>query len=357
LCEFHLARLLLDDVHARILSIERHSLIHHFTHILEVTVKALTVVMPLAFALALVLISCERNSPFPVAPPNNPPSQTEWSQVDGLGGSGLTSSAVVGTNFFAGTSNGLFVSTDGGTSWTATGLTNTYVSSLAVSGTNLFAGTGGGVFLSTNNGTSWTPVNTGLTNADVRALAVSGTNLFAGTDDGVSLSTNYGTSWVTVNIGITGTPVFALAVSGMNLFAGTGNGVFVSTNSGASWTGGGTSIGLRYRLVEALAVSGSNLFAGGVGALYLSSDNGASWTTLYSTPSLWIHALVISGGNVFAADDEPGEDGIDRGGVFLWSSQGWTSTGLVNIDVRALAVSGTSLFAGSDYGRVWRRPL
>ena len=27
---------------------------------------------------------------------------------------------------------------------------------LAVSGTNLFAGTDGGVFLSTNNGTSWT---------------------------------------------------------------------------------------------------------------------------------------------------------------------------------------------------------
>ena len=53
------------------------------------------------------------------------------------------------------------------------------INSLAVSGTNLFAGTGGGVFLSTNNGKSWTP--TGLTRAWVSALAVSGTNLFAGT--------------------------------------------------------------------------------------------------------------------------------------------------------------------------------
>lgn len=52
----------------------------------------------------------------------------------------------------------------------------------AVSGTNLFAGTGGGVFLSTNNGTSWT--QTGLTQAEVLALAVSGTNLFAGTSTG-----------------------------------------------------------------------------------------------------------------------------------------------------------------------------
>ena len=32
----------------------------------------------------------------------------------------------------------------------------------AVNGSNLFAGTGGGVFLSTNNGTSWTAVNSGL---------------------------------------------------------------------------------------------------------------------------------------------------------------------------------------------------
>ena len=55
----------------------------------------------------------------------------------------------------------------------------------AVSGTNLFAGTGDGVFLSTDNGTSWTQASTGLTNSVVYALAVSGTNLFAGTDGGV----------------------------------------------------------------------------------------------------------------------------------------------------------------------------
>ena len=55
----------------------------------------------------------------------------------------------------------------------------------AVSGTNLFAGTGDGVFLSTDNGTSWTAASTGLTNGYVYALAVSGTNLFAGTYGGV----------------------------------------------------------------------------------------------------------------------------------------------------------------------------
>lgn len=70
-------------------------------------------------------------------------------------------------------------------------------------GTNLFAGTNGslypqynGVYLSTDNGSSWTAVNSGLTNTSILSLAVMGTNLFAGTaGSGVYRSTNNGASW------------------------------------------------------------------------------------------------------------------------------------------------------------------
>ena len=55
-----------------------------------------------------------------------------------------------------------------------------------MSGSNIFAGTyDDGVFLSTNNGTSWTAVNSGLTDLDVYSLAVSGSTIFAGTDSGL----------------------------------------------------------------------------------------------------------------------------------------------------------------------------
>jgi hypothetical protein len=175
---------------------------------------------------------------------------SQWVQTNGPYGGTVLSFAVSpngagGTNLFAGTSVGVFLSTNNGTSWTAvnTGLTNTYVNALAVSpngagGTNLFAGTLGGVFLSTNNGTSWT--QSGLTVAYVTSFAVSpatgeagGTNLFAGTwGGGVYLSTNNGTSWT--QSGLTHTYVLSLAVSpatgeagGTNLFAGTeGGGVW-----------------------------------------------------------------------------------------------------------------------------------
>jgi hypothetical protein len=62
--------------------------------------------------------------------------------------------------------------------------TTSEVYSIAVSGTNLFAGTLNGVFLSNHNGSSWIAVKFGLTNTAINALAVSGTNLFAGTFDG-----------------------------------------------------------------------------------------------------------------------------------------------------------------------------
>ncbi|MGH7595940.1 MAG: FlgD immunoglobulin-like domain containing protein, partial [bacterium] len=91
--------------------------------------------------------------------------------------------AVNGTNIFAGTFRGVFLSTNNGASWVNIGLPNTDVRSLAVNGSNLFAGTAdGGVFVSTNNSTNWTPVSTGLTSAIVRSLVVNDSYLFAGTD-------------------------------------------------------------------------------------------------------------------------------------------------------------------------------
>ncbi|HUI92737.1 MAG TPA: FlgD immunoglobulin-like domain containing protein [Chitinivibrionales bacterium] len=188
--------------------------------------------------------------------------------------------AVIGSNIFAGTWSGVFLSTNNGTNWTATnsGLTNVYVHALAVSGSNIFTGTEGGVFLSTNNGTSWTAVNSGLTTTGgaiaefVNSLAVRDSTIFAGTnDDGVFLSTNNGTSWTTVDSGLTNTIVMSLALCGSNIFAGTdGGGVFLSTNNGTSWTA--VNSGLTNLRILSLGVDSNNIFAGtrGSGVWYRS---------------------------------------------------------------------------------------
>jgi Secretion system C-terminal sorting domain len=157
----------------------------------------------------------------------NSVSQAQWVQTTGPYKGIVTCFALSGTNIFAGTYGGVYLSTNNGTSWTQTnyGLPtmNSDLLALAISGTYIFAGTFYGVFLSTNNGTIWTAVNNGLPNySQIYALAVNGTNLFAGTGGGgVYLSTNNGTSWMAVNNGLTNSGILALAVSGTNLFAGT----------------------------------------------------------------------------------------------------------------------------------------
>jgi len=284
----------------------------------------------------------------------------QWIQTS-LGGVFVRTITVSGTNLFVGTSgDGIFLSTNSGTSWTPvnTGLTNINVNAFAVSGTNLFAGTeGDGVFRSTNNGTSWS-ATAALTTPYVYALAVSPApagNLFAGADgDGVFLSTNNGTSWTLVSSGLTNARIFALSASGANLFAGTfGGGVFLSTNSGTSWTA--ASSGLTNADVNALAVSGTDLFASTAGGVFRSTNNGTSWTSANAglPPGVPVLSVAVSDTNLFA--------GTDGNGVFRSTNSGtnWTaaSTGLTNTVTWVLAVSGSYLIAGSNGDGVWRRPL
>ena len=135
-----------------------------------------------------------------------------------------------------------------------------YISSLAASGTNLFAGTGGGVYLSTNNAISWTKISTPFSSFE--CMTQIGANLFAGTSEGVFLSTNNGASWTAVDSGLPGIlDIDSFASSGIDVFAGSWyNGVFLTTNNGTSWTAVNT--GLTNTNVQSLAVSGTNLFAG-----------------------------------------------------------------------------------------------
>ena len=75
----------------------------------------------------------------------------------------------------------------------------------ATTGNNLFAGTSKGIYLTTNRGTSWTEVSNGLPAISaVNCLVVSsdqpsGLILFAGTYEGIYMSTNSGINWIAVN--------------------------------------------------------------------------------------------------------------------------------------------------------------
>ena len=141
--------------------------------------------------------------------------------------------------------------------------------SLGINGTNIFASSlSNGIFLSTNNGSTWTPVNTGLTTLGsryVNSIAFSGTNIFAATEDCVYLSTNNGGSWTSSNAGITSTYIHTLAISGTQIFAGTQpDGMFLSVNNGTSWTAVNAGI-VPVETIISSAIIGTYVFIGTAG--------------------------------------------------------------------------------------------
>lgn len=233
--------------------------------------------------------------------------------------------------------------------------------SLAASGTNIFAGThGGSIFSSSNNGESWTEINSGFTNTDasitdyqntdVYSIAISGTNIFAGTYGcGVFRSTDNGKNWTPIDSGLPHTYVRALTVLGTDLFAGTDNGVYLSTNNGTLWTEVNSGLINDYTNtdVNSFAVIGTNLFAATYHyGVFLSTNNGASWTNVSSgLESDNIKALAVMGTNLFAGTIN---------GIFLSTDSGshWVEADndIMSYDIHTIIVNGTNLYAGTGAG-------
>jgi hypothetical protein len=144
--------------------------------------------------------------------------------------------------------------------------------------------------------------------------------------------------------------VISLAVSGDNIFAGVAAslyaGVYLSTNHGISWTAMNNGLGIS---ADALAVSGNFIFAGGIG-VDVSPNNGASWTGVNNglQASGVVSSFAVSGDSIFAGTDY---------GVYLSTNTGtdWTAVnngltydqGLTPL-VNSLAIRGSDIVAGAQ---------
>jgi hypothetical protein len=270
-----------------------------------------------------------------------------------------------------------------GAIWTPAnlGLTNTAVWSLALAETTLIAGTyGGGVFLSSDGGVSWSGPGDDLADSHVLSLAVDAPNVFAGTLEGVFRSTDAGCTWIPVNNGMTNLFVRTLAVHRGRIFAGTyGGGVFISTNSGVKWTA--ASDGLANASILNFAFLGSTVFAGTYGGVFCSNEDEIYWLPVSldvantgSTLSTRhvpgsaigergrddsllapkaVYSLVVDGQDLYVGTYGRGTlRSTDAGGS-------WTpvNAGLENLDLSVISLYGTNLYAGTLSGEVWRLPL
>jgi photosystem II stability/assembly factor-like uncharacterized protein len=193
--------------------------------------------------------------------------------------------AVSGTNIFVSLSgnNVIFLSTNLGQNWTLAsgGLPNVYYYSLFASGSYLYAGTSAGVYSTTNNGTNW--VSSGLTGIIITSFAKSGSILFAGTSgSGVYKSTDSGINWSACNNGLTTLTINAMVTMETDIFAGTnyGGAVYKTTNFGADWIE--ANGGITFLQIRDLAALNNHIFAAANdydGCIYHSTNAGAYWIT------------------------------------------------------------------------------
>jgi hypothetical protein len=189
---------------------------------------------------------------------------------------------------FAGTSSGLRVSRDWGSTWeshdaaVADGLQSVgAVRVILPLGPTIYLGGDGGLYVSQDFGLTWEKLGV---LGSVQCILLSRyfdiePILFVGTRDGLLKSEDGGRTFHAT--GLRGTPVIRLDWPGPALVAATGRGVLVSTDSGATF--GGAGEGLPEGEVRAMALSSFYpidpvLFAAvGSQGVYRSGDGARTW--------------------------------------------------------------------------------
>lgn len=287
-----------------------------------------------------------------------------WVQTS-LTPGGVSCLAVNGNSLYAGTGNGVEMTTDYGVTWVPrnTGLTTFAVTSIAIENSKMIAGTAnGGVFLSNDGGANWSAINgsSSLGSIAVLTVLISGSNMFAGTvtgaGDGIYMTSNNGASWSKVNggTGLNGNNIRSLGKSGSNLLAGTnGGGIYMSSDNGLTWTQS-TTTGSNNGYILSFASNASKTYAGSGGQVLVSTNNGSTFSVANGTINCGFYGLALNGNDIYAATQT-------CYGPYLSNNNGTTFNyffnGLSNYDLTSIVICGSNLFISSTVDGVWKFPI
>lgn len=325
-----------------------------------------------------------------------------WSALPDIGNQTVKALASSGSNLLAGSAEGIFLSSNGGTIWDAVGYLNKESSDFAKAGSILYT-SGRGVYRSTNNGNSWYTVNNGLPYLIIRDLTSLGTNIYAAyqnnnlTQNGIYYSTNNGDEWIyrwnTLNryinvikakdsifyIGLyyksgdyglersndsgkTFMTVYSTAlynegvwdVEFMNandVYLTTGDNILRSTNYGNNW------VSVYSGSVYKLEISGNNIYGGGSygTGVVMSSNNGQNWSSIGMNDKN-INSMAAYGNYLFVNTYDSGIFMTNNNGTNWYNrNQGIPSPYIIGFN--ELFISDNYIFsAASSYG-AWRRQL
>jgi hypothetical protein len=227
-----------------------------------------------------------------------------WEQVYFTTTLSLASS---GNYIYRGYQNGFSYSSNYGSNWITPSGTSKWINSILAHNDLVYIGvftttptTNQGVWITSNNGTSW--AESTLNNINIYTLNASGNNIFAGgytfgIGGGVFKTTNNGLNW-TNPLTVCGD---VIASDGNIIYTGGGSseGVYKSTNYGDNWS----QTSLNSVSVQAIVVVGNNVFAG---SFYVSTNAGLTWANRSEGMSAFVNSLCIYNGYLFAGTDGQG---------------------------------------------------
>ncbi|MBE0643004.1 MAG: choice-of-anchor D domain-containing protein [Bacteroidetes bacterium] len=267
-----------------------------------------------------------------------------------------------GGELYAGTAEQYVrLSTDGGVTWSRVASENgTQINDLVSAGGALYSGSlWSGVYRTTNRGASWEERNNGLPQTRCRKLFGIGNTLLVGLPGGgLYRSTDGAANWTDVSSSAPPGEVRAACVHLGKVYAYfAGKGIHVSTDEGETW-----NLVNNAQIVSMLYSDAARIYAVGANKLSYSDDGGTSWTqrNLIAGTTLG-RAVLFMNGRLLVGDNARGVSvSTDDGVNWSPSSTGLSAT-MVNTVLRSgsyffAGVSSAGLFRSSDGGATWTSP-
>ncbi len=267
---------------------------------------------------------------------------SQWTQIGVQSGGRVSSISKSGNIFYASTFGyGMFKSEDNGNIWRKTAFFGIFINSIASKGSISIAGTTTGVYITTNSGQSWQ--QTSLNNFNVDGVNISSNRIFAGSvsqPTGIYYSSNNGTNWIqsTLNNRI----INCIQSKGNKIVAGTNTaGVYISTDEGNTWN----QTSLNNNTVRSIHIDENKIIAGtSYDGIYKSTNDGVSWVKTYNQPGV-IYSISCENDTIFASSS--------LSGLLLSTNSGdsWINTGIGDNSNTFVFKTGNNVFTSwGNYG-------
>ena len=229
----------------------------------------------------------------------------QWQQTNGLFGGNINCLTASGSNLFAGTNNGVWLSTDSGNTWqnSSDGIPfKTEIASITVDGSHMYATSCcNGVYWSNNAGITWQPFPIQFAINGAQNLLVDNQTVYVAAGQSLYATTNAGTTYTNLTNSTITDFITCFAKSGNNLYLGTTqSGMYISNDNGLTWHG--DTLGASGYNLLSITTVGNQVYATALsGGLYVSYNNGTSWSALNNGLNSYYTSEFISVGNHFFA--------------------------------------------------------